>query len=307
MSRHPLGLTVIVPCYNSGSFALEAIESVVRQPMSNPCEIIVVDDGSDDPETLASIDACCEFPAVRLVRFGANRGAQAARNAGLDASRYPYVLPLDSDDRLATDPALLTNGSYLDQAVQLLATSPHLAFVHTYSQMFGAVDGLTISAYPCREELLVRKHHAPMSIVYRRADALAAGGYSRGVDKWQDWAFAVGLLAARHRCGKPNEIGCIPGPFHQYRIHSRFARLSAAEVDELESVHLVVAKNLDYFQAILGENRSADDIAAFVHASKPDRLTDLLHMAAVDLNQALALARGRKATLGSPFDVLGIP
>lgn len=307
MRKHPLGLTVIVPCYNSGQLVLEAVDSVARQPMSNPLEIIVVDDGSDDPETLTSIDACREFPDVRVVRQGANGGAQAARNVGLDIARYPYVLPLDSDDRLSTDPDLLVNGSYPEQAVQLLASSPHLAFIHTYSQMFGAFNGLTISAYPCREELLVRKHHAPMSIVYRRADALAAGGYDRGVRKWQDWAFAISLLAARHRRGETNEISCIPLPFHGYRVHSRFARLSAAQVDELESVRLVVEKNLDYFHAVLGDDRPSAEVAAFVWASKPDRLTDLLHMAAVDLDQALTLVRGREATLGSPVDVLGIP
>ncbi|MFD4432454.1 glycosyltransferase family 2 protein [Nocardia sp. NPDC058497] len=268
---------------------------------------MVVDYGSDDHNTLTSIDACIEFPDVHVVRLPSKRGAQAARNAGLGAARYPYVLPLDSDDRLATEPALLAGGSYPEQAVRLLAASPHLAFVHTYSQMFGAFDGLTISAYPCREQLLARKHHAPMSIVYRRTDALAAGGYDRRVRKWQDWAFAIDLLAARHRRGATNEISCIPGPLHEYRVHSRFARLSTAQVDELESVQLVVEKNLDYFHVILDEDRPAADVAAAVCASKPDRLTDLLHMAAVDLDQALALARGRKATLGSPVDVLGIP
>lgn len=307
MSAEPPGLSVIMPCHNTGKFVLEAVESVVRQKMSIEWEVVVVDDGSDDPATLAGIDACGEFPGVRLVRLESNRGAQAARNAGLTAARYRYVLPLDADDRLATDPALLAAGSYPQRAIEVLTHHPQVAFVHTYSQMFGAFHGLTISAYPCREELLVRKHHAPMSIVYRRADGLAAGGYDRRVRKWQDWAFAIDLLATRHRNGTPNRIGCIPGPLHQYRVHSRFARLSAGQVDELESVTYVVAKNLDYFHALLGEDRPAAAVAALVCASKPDRLTDLLHMAATDLDQALALARGRAATLGSPTDVLGIP
>lgn len=307
MSDQPLGLTVIVPCHNSGRFVWEAVESVVQQPMSFDREVVVVDDGSDDPDTLTSIDMCREVPEVRVVRLDRNRGAQAARNVGLDTARYRYVLPLDSDDRLATDPALLTGGSYPERAVGLLAYSPELAFVHTYSQMFGAFQGLTISAYPCREELLVRKHHAPMSIVYRRADALAADGYDQRVRKWQDWAFAIDLLAARHRHGAPNEIACVPGPLHEYRVHNRFARLSAATVDELESVHQVVEKNLDYFHARLGDDRPAAEVSAFVCSSKPDRLTDLLYMASVDLEQALALARGRAASLGSPVDVLGIP
>ena len=307
MSRNTLGLTVIVPCYNTGNFVREAVESTLRQRLSFRGEVVVIDDGSDDPDTLASLDACSALPEVRVVRLGENQGAQAARNAGLDAAQYPYVLPLDSDDRLADDTTLLATGSYPERAVRLLESEPDLAFVHTYSQMFGTFQGLTISAYPCREELLVRKHHAPMSIVYRRADALAAGGYDPRIRKWQDWSFAIDLLAARRRRGHPNTIACIPGPFHEYRVHARFARLSVAQVDELQAVRLTVEKNLDYFQTILADNRPAAELAGFVCASKPDRLTDLLHMAAVDLDQALTLARGRKATLGSPIDVLGIP
>ncbi|MFQ6327153.1 glycosyltransferase family 2 protein [Nocardia sp. CWNU-33] len=301
------GLSVIVPCHNSGNFIMEAVKSVVQQPMSLTREIIVVDDGSNDPETLTSIDACREFPGVRVVRLPDNRGAQAGRNAGLDAARYDYVLPLDSDDRLTIDPALLADGSYPERAVQILASSPQIAFVHTYSQMFGDFHGLTISAYPCHEQLMVRKHHAPMSIIYRRTDALAAGGYDQRIRKWQDWAFAIDLLAARHRRSTTNEIGCIVGPFHEYRVHARFPRLSTAKVDELETVQLAVDKNLDYFHAVLGEDGSAADVAALVYASKPDRLTDLLHMAAVDLDQALTLARQRHAALTSPADTLGVP
>ncbi|MFD4432455.1 hypothetical protein [Nocardia sp. NPDC058497] len=41
-NEHPLGLTVIVPCHNSGKFVVEAVESVVQQPMSFGREILVV-------------------------------------------------------------------------------------------------------------------------------------------------------------------------------------------------------------------------------------------------------------------------
>lgn len=308
MNNEPAtGISVVVPCRNSGDFLTHAVESVVRQPMSLPREIIVVDDGSDDHDTHAAIDACRTLADVRILRLQENRGAQAARNAGLDAARYDCILPLDSDDQLATDPALLAMGTYPEQAVRILGDKPEVAFVHTYSRMFGDFDGLTISAYPCREQLLVRKHHAPMSIVYRRADALAAGGYDRRIRKWQDWAFAIDLLAARHRRGIENEIACLPGTFHEYRIHSRFTRLSTAEINEAEMTRLVVDKNLDYFGAVLADDRSAAELTALVCASKPDRLIDLLHMAAVDLDQALTVANQRRGTLASPTDSLGIP
>lgn len=278
-----------------------------QQPLSTRMEIIVIDDGSTDRDTLAAIDNSAASAAVRVIRLPTNRGAQAARNVGLDAAHYEYILPLDCDDRLATDRQLLASGGYLESAVQILDSRPEVAFVHTYSRMFEGFDGLTISAYPCREQLLVRKHHAPLSIVYRRADGLAAGGYDRRVHKWQDWAFAIDLLATRHRAGAANEIACVPGPFHEYRIHTRFPRLSTSQVDEQEMTRLSVEKNLDYFHAVLDDDRPAVQLAAFICASKPDRLTDLLHMAATDLDQALAMARQRRASLASQTDVLGIP
>ncbi|MFG1795804.1 glycosyltransferase family 2 protein [Nocardia sp. NPDC049149] len=301
------GISVLLPCHNSGDLIAEAVESVVQQPLSVPFEVIVVDDGSTDPVTLAAIENSSTHAGVRIVRLPCNRGAQAARNAGLDAAHFEYILPLDCDDRLATDEQLLETGGYLEPAVQILASRPQVAFVHTYSRMFEGFDGLTISAYPCREELLVRKHHTPMPIVYRRADALAAGGYDRRIQKWQDWAFAIDLMATRHRAGDANEIACLAGPFHEYRVHNRFSRLSTSQVSELEMTQLVVEKNLDYFRTLLGDAQSASELAAFVYGSKPDRLTDLLHMAAADLDQALTLARQRRATLTSRSDSLGIP
>lgn len=301
------GVSVILPCHNGGDLLADAIESIVQQSLSIPHEIITVDDGSDDPATIAAIETSTEQAGVRVVRLPSNRGAQAARNAGLDAARFDYVLPLDCDDRLATDPALLAHGSFPERAVRILDSAPQVAFVHSYSRMFGDFDGLTISAYPCHEQQLVRKHHAPMSILYRRADGLAAGGYDPRIRKWQDWAFAIDLLAARHRRGIANEINCVSGPFHEYRIHRRFPRLSTTQVSELAMTQIVVEKNLDYFRAVLDDDRPAAELTAFVCASKPDRLTDLLHIAAVDLDQALVVAQQRRAVWSSPADSLGIP
>lgn len=56
--------------------------------------VIVVDDGSRDPEPLATVAAC---HGARLVRHPVNRGPAAARNTGLLAATTPYVAFCDSD------------------------------------------------------------------------------------------------------------------------------------------------------------------------------------------------------------------
>ncbi|WP_429429128.1 glycosyltransferase [Nocardia sp. GAS34] len=50
-ARPPHGISFIVPCFNSGSYLLGAVDSLIAQPLSIQFEIIVVDDGSDDPAT----------------------------------------------------------------------------------------------------------------------------------------------------------------------------------------------------------------------------------------------------------------
>jgi glycosyltransferase involved in cell wall biosynthesis len=300
------GVSVVVPCYNTGDYVREAVASILAQPVSIDTETIVVDDCSDDPVTLAALADCRTADAVRLVRLPHRSGVQRARTAGVRAARFSYVLPLDGDDRLSTDPELLREGTYLDRAAAILDSDPRVGFVHTLTQMFGDCTGLTISAYPCREDLVIRKHHVPTTIVYRRADGIAAGLYDPAIGKWQDWAFAVALLAARHRAGAGNRIGFIDGPFVQYRIHTQAGRISVSDVSELEMTRLVVTAHLRYFRHHYGE-RTAEDITHMVHRAKPSRLADLLHMAHHNLDQALTLAHHRDAELTSPLHDLGIP
>lgn len=302
----PEGISFVIPCFNSGDYLVEAVESLIERPHAFPYEVVVVDDGSDDDRTLRAISLCAERAGVRVVRQG-HSGHHAARNTGINAAGFEYVMQLDADDRLATAPELLKDGSYPDRAIELLKTHQHVAFVHTMSRMIGDFDGLTISSYPCREELVLRKHHVPTSLVCRRDDAIRGGLYDPHVLKWGDWAFAVNLLAGRFRRGDHNSIVCIAGPLHEYRVHSRTRRVSNVEISEFDMTLLVVEKNIDLFRHHFNRDDLAEDIARDVLASKPSRLVDLIRMAQFDLEQALTVARQREFSLSSPFECLGIP
>ncbi|MEU6246074.1 glycosyltransferase family A protein [Glycomyces sp. NPDC047010] len=306
MHERQEGVSVIVPCRNAGRYLAEAIDSLCAQPWAGPWEAIVVDDASDDPATLLDLEQLRTTSNVRVLQLPEHCGVQTARNTGLAAAAFAYTMQLDADDRLATDPGLLADGTYPDRAVALLRADPGMAFVHTMAHMFGAATGYTISSYPCTEALIATKHHAPISLVCRTSQALAAA-YNPAVRKWQDWAFAIALLAERARHGRPNRIGCIPGPFYDYRIHHRPGRLSQTAISEHAATAPVVESHLTYFQRFHGAGRDADTITADLIAAKPDRLTDLLHMAAFDLPQALTLARQRQYQLTGCWDELGIP
>ena len=91
-------VTVVIPCFNSGATLTQTVESVKAQTYKN-IEIIVVDDGSTDVLTIATIDGLAK---VRIIRQE-NAGLSAARNRGFSEARGEYVLPLDADDWLETD------------------------------------------------------------------------------------------------------------------------------------------------------------------------------------------------------------
>ncbi len=88
--------SVIVPTYDRPTYLLEAVESALRQTISD-LEVIVIDDGS--PHPLGDLrDA-----RVRVIRHASNHGPAVARNSGLEAATGRYVTFLDDDDLYLPD------------------------------------------------------------------------------------------------------------------------------------------------------------------------------------------------------------
>ena len=85
-------VSVVVCAYNAES-TLDGCLSSLAVLAYPAYEVIVVDDGSTDGT--AAIMARHDF--IRSVRFGANRGLSAARNAGLAAARGDIVAYTDAD------------------------------------------------------------------------------------------------------------------------------------------------------------------------------------------------------------------
>ena len=89
-------ISFIIPVYNVEKYLAQCIESVLVQSHDN-IEIILVDDGSTDK----SGEICDNFSKtdnrVRVIHQE-NRGASAARNAGLGIAKGNYIAFIDSDD-----------------------------------------------------------------------------------------------------------------------------------------------------------------------------------------------------------------
>ena len=93
IDNQPPLVSVIIPTYNRGWIIKEAIDSVLSQHFGK-IELIVVDDGSTD-NTMDILDA---YARDIIVLRQDNRGASAARNAGISCASGQLIAFLDSDD-----------------------------------------------------------------------------------------------------------------------------------------------------------------------------------------------------------------
>jgi ABC-type polysaccharide/polyol phosphate transport system ATPase subunit/glycosyltransferase involved in cell wall biosynthesis len=172
-------ISVIVPCYNLGEYLDEAVQSVLDQTFQD-FEIIVVNDGSTDPETnrlLADYDR----PNTRVITTE-NRGLPSARNLAIEHATGEYICALDADDKLEP--------TYLDKAVRILDQDPSIAFVSSWIRAFGDEDWVWKQAR-CDLPQLLAECTVNGAALVRRSALLAVGGYDvtmkTGDEDWDLW------------------------------------------------------------------------------------------------------------------------
>lgn len=93
-------VTVIVPGRDVAAFADEALASLRAQTFTR-WRAVLIDDGSTDATAEIFAAAAAADARFALVRHPRPRGLGAARNAGLERVRTPYVAFLDADDVMA--------------------------------------------------------------------------------------------------------------------------------------------------------------------------------------------------------------
>ena len=192
-------VSVVIPCYNGGAYLGDALASLRAQTYRD-FEVIVVDDGSDDAETLRVLDGL--GLDARLVRQD-NRGLPAARNAGMAAAGGALVLPLDCDDGLEPD--------FLERTVAALDSDPDAAFAFSHLRLTGERQGVLAKDYNFFTQLFLNQ--LPYCLLMRKQTWERLGGYDETMRRgYEDWEFNI-------RAGANGLFGvCVPEALFRYRV-----------------------------------------------------------------------------------------
>ncbi|WP_446723951.1 glycosyltransferase family 2 protein [Microbacterium sp. CPCC 204701] len=95
----PAVVTVIVPGYDVAEWAVDALDSLRAQTLTDWAAVLV-DDASTDATGAVFDEAAVRDPRFEVVHHSARAGLGAARNTGIDRVRTPFVAFLDADDRM---------------------------------------------------------------------------------------------------------------------------------------------------------------------------------------------------------------
>jgi glycosyltransferase involved in cell wall biosynthesis len=216
----------VIPTFDHADLLSDAITSALAQTRP-PDEIVVVDDGSrDDPASVVA-----GFPGVRLVRQE-NRGASAARNAGLRVVSSSYIVFLDADDLLL--PLAIETG--------LAMARKHRACAFVYGgyryvsrervplgpDKFVGIDGDPHLA-------LMRTNCIGMlgTVLFRRDCLIAVGGFDEALRSCEDYDLFLRLAREYAIVGHRDIIA-------EYRWHgqntsARYAVMLSAALTVLDS------------------------------------------------------------------------
>ncbi|MEX0865178.1 MAG: glycosyltransferase [Acidimicrobiia bacterium] len=223
-------VTVVIPVHDDVGFLPETLASVYEQ--THPSwEIIVVDDGSTDPEAVAFLDGL-RRPRLRLIRQE-NMGLPGARNTGMRASKAKYLVPLDSDDQLEPE--------FLSRTIPALEAHPQAAYAHCYARLHHDIDAYWVTR-PFNPYWQLLGNGVVGCVLLRREAWEAVGGYDETMTLGnEDWELWLRLMS-----GRWGQVQ-VPDALFRYRKHGVSMSVSTEARFE-EGRRLVRDRHLHLYQ-----------------------------------------------------------
>lgn len=204
-------LSAVIPFYNLGDTIEETVASIAANSY-RPLEILIVDDGSADPKSLAALESLkSRYPStpdfsLRVLRQH-NQGLAQSRNNGAAAAHGEFLLLCDADDTVAPD--------YAEKAIAVLRRWENVHLVYSWEKYFGESTDIWPNSnleFP----YLLAHNLCPSRPILRRASFLAFGqNKARALPyNFEDWDGWLSMLEAG--CGGVS----LPDILVRYRIRS---------------------------------------------------------------------------------------
>lgn len=182
-------ISVVIPSYNRAKTIKQSAESVLHQTFKD-LELIIVDDCSSDNTKDIVAELMISDSRVRYVCHEKNKGACAARNTGIDASRGQYIAFQDSDDAWRPEK--------LERQIDIMKKyDADICYCKVQRHNYPASIS---SIYPIQPEgiidynILISKSHASTQTILAKSEVLREHKFDINIKQCQDldWCIRAG-------------------------------------------------------------------------------------------------------------------
>jgi glycosyltransferase involved in cell wall biosynthesis len=246
-------LSVVIPYYNMGKYINECVQSVKAATWPE-IEIVIINDGSTDPESLAVLKQLEQSNGIKIFNKP-NEGLADTRNYGALQATGDWLAFLDADDMVAPD--------YYEKALRVLKQYKNVFFVGSFVQYFGDTNHKWATYTPQPPYSLVHNPVNSSGLVYKKAAFLAAGQNDKKVDYGlEDYESVVHLLSMGY-----NGI-VLPEFLFQYRVRGDSMIRKITREKLLYSYKYIAEKHTSYYATF------ATQINNLLNANGPGFLFD---------------------------------
>lgn len=227
-------VSIIIPCYNSGKYLPEALKSIEGYRNQHLLEIIIVNDGSNDPNTLQFLNA---LDTERyLIISQKNGGPAAARNKGVSTAKGEFLLFLDSDNKIRPD--------YIDEGIDVLRRHTDVGIVYSNASFFGDSTYPRFKSKQFDIYSLLMRNYIDVCAVIRRKSFLDVNGFdeNRILFGHEDWELWIRLYKNGWKFYYIDKV------LFDYRIRNNSLWMQKSESENAKDVtDYVYKKHLDMF------------------------------------------------------------
>lgn len=227
-------VSIIIPCYNYGSYIEEALQSVELIADKELFEVIIIDDGSTDELTIDKLKNL-ETIGRYKVFYQPNQGVSAARNNGIAQARGEFILALDADNKIHPE--------YVYKALTAFDNDPSIDVVYAHGAFFGDEKGVKYQM-PFNLQALLTENFIDTCAVFRKKLWETVDGYDpkmrSGLEDWEFWL---------HAAFKGHKFHHIDEVLFEYRVtnRSRTAKLVADKSNTNQLMDYMAAKHPYYY------------------------------------------------------------
>lgn len=180
-------ISVIMPFYNDKRYVRQAVTSVLNQTFPY-FELLIIDDGSTDEESLKELEEVSKFDDRIKVLHKENKGPAVARDYGarnsLDSTKYLMIL--DSDD--------VIDKTFLECAYWTLETNKEASWAYSDSIGFDEMQYLWSKYF--NSEQLKKENDLVITSLIRKKDFFEVNGYEiKEKAVYEDWNFWLKMIA----------------------------------------------------------------------------------------------------------------